>query len=65
MAWPRGCALAEVGWSGERRPRFSQWRKRLEKRLEAGRAGETNTLCLEGGRFGKQEYGVLIRLLMI
>lgn len=34
MAWPRGCALAEVGWSGEGRGRFRDFRQRLAKRLE-------------------------------
>jgi len=34
MAWPRGCALAEVGWSGETRPGFSDFRERLRKRAK-------------------------------
>ena len=27
--WPRGCALAEVFWSGERRPSFGDFRRRV------------------------------------
>jgi len=33
MAWPRGCALAEVFWSGEKRPGFANFRDRLDTRL--------------------------------
>ncbi|CAL1144468.1 unnamed protein product [Cladocopium goreaui] len=34
MAWPRGCALAEVAWSGEQRPGFQDFRERLQKRTQ-------------------------------
>ena len=36
MAWPRGCALAEVAWAGDKRPGFEDFRKRLQKRTQAG-----------------------------
>eukprot|EP00933_Yihiella_yeosuensis_P036161 TRINITY_DN2988_c0_g1_i10.p1 TRINITY_DN2988_c0_g1~~TRINITY_DN2988_c0_g1_i10.p1 ORF type:complete len:606 (-),score=121.52 TRINITY_DN2988_c0_g1_i10:214-2031(-) len=40
MAWPRGCALAEVFWTGPDRPGFAAFRKRLEPRLaDLRRAG--------------------------
>ena len=29
-AWPRGAALAEATWSGQRRPGFSDFQRRLE-----------------------------------
>lgn len=32
MAWPRGCALAEAAWAGDRRPGFYDFQQRLQKR---------------------------------
>lgn len=33
MAWPRGCAIAEVGWSGDFRPGFRNFERRLQQRV--------------------------------
>lgn len=40
MTWPRGCALAEVAWSGDQRPSFSDFRRRLRQRQEDFKAFE-------------------------
>eukprot|EP00930_Biecheleria_cincta_P030445 TRINITY_DN2108_c0_g2_i1.p1 TRINITY_DN2108_c0_g2~~TRINITY_DN2108_c0_g2_i1.p1 ORF type:complete len:569 (-),score=105.19 TRINITY_DN2108_c0_g2_i1:11-1717(-) len=32
MAWPRGCALAEAAWAGDRRPGFEDFQQRLQRR---------------------------------
>ena len=34
MTWPRGCALAEVAWSGDQRPGFADFQIRLRQRQE-------------------------------
>eukprot|EP00927_Polykrikos_kofoidii_P008660 TRINITY_DN13605_c1_g1_i1.p1 TRINITY_DN13605_c1_g1~~TRINITY_DN13605_c1_g1_i1.p1 ORF type:complete len:908 (-),score=141.90 TRINITY_DN13605_c1_g1_i1:225-2690(-) len=34
MAWPRGCALSEVVWSGTARPGFSHFFGRLKRQLD-------------------------------
>jgi len=33
MAWPRGCALAEAGWSGSNKPSYDKFKQRLQHRL--------------------------------
>lgn len=33
MAWPRGCALAEAGWSGTNKPGYESFKQRLQHRL--------------------------------
>ena len=38
--WPRGCALAEVFWCGDRKPSFSDFKRRmLEHRTRLIRQG--------------------------
>jgi len=34
MAWPRGCALAEAGWSGSKKPGYADFKQRLQKHLD-------------------------------
>jgi len=33
MAWPRGCALAEAGWSGSKKPGYLDFKERLKHHL--------------------------------
>ena len=60
MAWPRGCALAEVGWSGDFRPGFRSFEQRLQQPFGGvfkGQRAQNKAWGVERSRESKDQSG--------